>query len=340
TISNFKIQNKSDKGKNAELSFINTLNEYAEIKNVKFDNYTIEGKSDIKKTAGLIVTNHGIISGVDIINGSINNIGKKASASGYVFNNEKDGVIENCHIENIGAKDSNLKSGFVEKNYGKITNCSTTLSVNSKDSAGGFVSENVGDIEQCSSQCNVDSKKCAGGFCANNEGNIVSCNAEGSVKSKTNIGTTKCGGFVGENSGIIKNCSSTGAIEGQEYVGGFCGYNKNIGKIDSSKSKSNVKSKTNIKSIHCGGFVGVDEGKIENCTFEGKADGCVDFEKLVGIGVGVTIGAILIIICVCLSIKRYKINDIFNRSMEKIEKANEKYREYYSDYEEYLFNMN
>ena len=65
-ISNLKIQNKTSKGKNAELAFINTLNENAEIKNVTFDNYTVEGNSGIKKAAGLIVNNHGTILGVYI----------------------------------------------------------------------------------------------------------------------------------------------------------------------------------------------------------------------------------------------------------------------------------
>ena len=113
TVSNLKIQNKSGKGKNGELALINTLNEYAEIKNVTFDNYNIEGKSDIKKAAGLIVTNHGTISSVDIVNGGINNIAKKVKAAGFVLNNEEDGVIENCHIENMSDKEAMIKSGFL-----------------------------------------------------------------------------------------------------------------------------------------------------------------------------------------------------------------------------------
>ena len=49
TIRNLKIQNKSAKGKNDELAIINTLNENAEIKNVKFCNYNIECESALKK---------------------------------------------------------------------------------------------------------------------------------------------------------------------------------------------------------------------------------------------------------------------------------------------------
>ncbi|MDE5852701.1 MAG: hypothetical protein K2G97_01510, partial [Oscillospiraceae bacterium] len=218
-VSNLKIQNKSSKGKNAELAFINTLKENAEIKNVKFDNYTIEGKSEIKKAAGLIMTNHGTISGVDVINGSINNIGKKANAAGFVLDNEEDGVIENCFI-GMNNKDSNVQSGFVGINHGKITGCSTTLSVNSKDIAGGF--------------------------CGKNSGEINDCKAEGTVKATAKKGATICGGFVGKNNGMIKNCSSKGKLEGQEFAGGFAGINDDKGEISSCKATCDVKSHTYI----------------------------------------------------------------------------------------------
>ncbi len=110
TVNNLKIQNESGKGKNVELVLISILNEYAEIKNVTFDNYAIEGNSGIKEAAGLIVTNHGTMSSIDIINSSINNIGKKVKTAGYVLNNEEDGLIENCNIENMSIKDANIKS--------------------------------------------------------------------------------------------------------------------------------------------------------------------------------------------------------------------------------------
>ena len=268
TVSSLKIQNKSGKGKDGELALIKTLNEYAEIKNVTFDNYTIECKSDIKKAAGLIVTNHGTISSVDIVNGKINNIDKKAKSAGYVLNNEEEGVIENCSV-GTNNKDANIKSGFVLTNTGKITKCSTKLCVNSKDIAGGF--------------------------CGSNSGEINDCKAEGAVKASAKKGIAICGGFVGENSGIIKNSSSTGEVEGQEFTGGFAGINSEKGEISLCRATCDVKSHTYIASINCGGFVGVDAGKIEDSSFEGKVDGCVDSEKVVGIAVGVTVGVILTI---------------------------------------------
>ncbi|MDE5852439.1 MAG: hypothetical protein K2G97_00145, partial [Oscillospiraceae bacterium] len=293
TISNLRIQNNSSKGKNSEIAFINTLKEYAEIKNVTFDNYNIEGNSDINKAAGFIVANHGTILGVDVINGSINNIDKKANAAGYVLNNEEDGIIENCFVD-MHNKGSNIKSGFVGTNLGKIAKSNTTISVNSKDIAGGF--------------------------CGSNSGEISDCKSEGTVKATAKKGITICGGFVGKNNGMINDCSSKGEVEGQEFTGGFVGINSDNGEIISSKATCDVKSHTYIASINCGGFVGVDEGKIEDCSFDGKVDGCVDSEKVVGIAVGVAVGMILTIAGIYLLAKYhelYKLNSLINEAKTK-----------------------
>ncbi|MDE5600585.1 MAG: hypothetical protein K2I60_03110, partial [Oscillospiraceae bacterium] len=231
TISNFKIQNKSDKGKNAELAFINTLNENAEIKNFKFDNYTIEGNSDIKKAASLILANHGTISGVDIVNGSINNIGEKANSAGFVLNNEGNGVVENCHIENMNVEDAMIISGFAGTNLGRITNCSTTLSVSSKeDIVGGFVGVNDGEISDCKSKgivtINAKSKDSTllsgkilticGGFVGINSdnGKINSCKTACNVKANAKAAIILCGGFLGLNSGKIEDCIVKGEVYG------------------------------------------------------------------------------------------------------------------------------
>ncbi|MDE5853268.1 MAG: hypothetical protein K2G97_04410, partial [Oscillospiraceae bacterium] len=115
------------------------------------------------------------------------------------------------------------------------------------------------------------------------------------------------------NSGTIKNCSSKGNVEGQEFTGGFAGINNDKGEISSCKATCDVKSHTYIASINCGGFVGSDAGKIENCCFDGKVDGCVDSEKVVGIAVGVTVGVILAVavaaLLMCYSDKIYKYFD-------------------------------
>ncbi|MDE5600506.1 MAG: hypothetical protein K2I60_02710, partial [Oscillospiraceae bacterium] len=182
-----------------------------------------------------------------------------------MVNNEEDGVIENCFLD-MKNKNTFIKSGFVGTNLGKITKCSTTVLVSSKDIAGGF--------------------------CGSNSGEIISCRSQGAVKANVEKGITICGGFIAENNGIIKNCSATGAVEGKEFTGGFTGINGDKGYISSCKATCDVKSHTYIASINCGGFVGVDSGKIEDCTFDGKVDVCVDSEKVLGGVLGITAGII------------------------------------------------
>ncbi|MDE5852446.1 MAG: hypothetical protein K2G97_00180, partial [Oscillospiraceae bacterium] len=247
TISNLKIQNYLGKGKNVELSFINTLNENAEIKDVKFDNYTIEGNSNIKKAAGLVVSNKGKISGVDIKSGSINNINDKTEIA-----------------------------GFVVANSGKITNSNTAMTLDKGSIVGGFVSENgaFGIIKECGAKEKISGRICAGGFCGINIGEIISCKAESNVKAHTSSKkeATISGGFIGTNNGMIKNCSATGEVEGQEFSGGFAGINGEKGKISLCKSIGCVKSKTYFSFINCGGFIGLNAGKIENCELKSKVE--------------------------------------------------------------------
>ncbi|MDE5852998.1 MAG: hypothetical protein K2G97_03030, partial [Oscillospiraceae bacterium] len=246
TISNFKIQNKSDKDKNVELAFIKTLNENAEIKNIKFDNYTIETRSmkdkpKLIKIGMVAVTIHGIVSNVNIINGSIDNIYEKSNAAGFVLNNEGDGVIENCHIEGIGTIDSDIGSGFIGTNLGRITNCSTTLSVNSEDIAGGFVEVNDGEINNCKS-----------------EGSVT-------INSKSKNSTLLSGN-------ILTIC------------GGFAGINSDNGKINSCQTTCNVESNTKAGIALCGGFLGLNLGKIKDCIGKGKVYGYSSYTICKGLG--------------------------------------------------------
>ncbi len=318
TVSNILIKNSAGLYRTFELAFIKTLNKFAEIKNVNFENYSIEDTSwfchNSEKISVFVLNNHGTVAGVNINNVSMNDVYESGKAAGFVLNNKENGVIENCSVENICLKRSNINAGFVGMNAGKITNSSTTLPVNSEDLAGGFVRENVGTIEWCISIGDVNSAKCAGGFCGNNLGEIVSCKSECNVKAKTKsrkIGTI-CGGFVGENNGIIKDSSSTKSVVGQECVGGFCGKNDVKGEINSCKSTCDVKSKTNIASIYCGVFVGSNKGEIKNCDCDGKVDGNVNAEKIIAIGVGVTITAILMILGICFLLKKFKVDKTKN----------------------------
>ncbi len=303
TISNFVIQDSHKSLENFEIGFIETLDGFAEFKNVIFDNYTIKDKgssltwSTSYQSAGFVLTNHGTISNIKFKNSNMDKINnniilKNSNSAGFVLRNEKDGIIENCHIENMSVKDTNIKSGFVGINYGKITNSSTNLSVNNGSNVGGFVSENSGIIEKCSFKGRVAANKYIGGFVSlnkntindctaevdditgsnyvggfayRNDAGVYNCNVKGIVEATTDIKNNICGGFVVENNGTIEGCSEEGEVTGKNCAGGFCAINRCD--IHDSKSKCTVIADTEDQTACAGGFVGRNEkGNISNCT--------------------------------------------------------------------------
>ncbi len=246
-ISNLKVQDSHKLFKKFEMAFIKTLDSFSEIKNVTFDNYIVNDKGSSAilpssyKSAELVLTNYGTISGVNIINGkifNINNTNKSGDAAGFVLNNEECGVIKNCSTE-ISYEKSKINAGFVYENSGEITDSFTAVLVNSEDNAGGFVNKNFGTIKNSKSTGNVNGFSCVGGFAANN--------------FETGI--------------ISDNCVATGIAIGQEYVGGFCGNNKGI--ILDSRSEGDGKATTISTTMVCGGFVGINSKDIINCTSSG-----------------------------------------------------------------------
>ncbi len=299
TISNLLIKGSKYviSANRMELAFIKTLDSFAEIKNVTFDKYIIMDNSvnyisQLKSNhlAGLVLTNHGTISKVNFKNTKItiyrshafnNYIYSDYISSGFVMNNENDGIIEDCSIVNAGSA-----SGAFEK-----------LNLNSSDMNSGFVYENNGDIKNCSTSydCSIkvyNQEALFGGFVSKNNGSIKKCISEGTVygsrssKNKleadftkldlNNNAFTKCGGFVGENSGTIEECEAKGNADSssdnsrEDYIGGFCGDNK--GEISSCKSSGSAtvsNQSFSITKVRCGGFVGGNSGTLKNCTSAG-----------------------------------------------------------------------
>ncbi|MDE5852996.1 MAG: hypothetical protein K2G97_03020, partial [Oscillospiraceae bacterium] len=282
---------------------INTLDSSAEFKNVTFDGYSINdnGSKSILPgsytVSGLVVDNHGTISGVNIENGSMNSIANKIGGTASGFVSENFGTIEKCNcsfagkVELINNKEE--ISGGVRG--GKI--------------AGGFCAKNSGDINSCSfnglTEANIKtvSDAVAGGFVGENKkGNITNCTSLNKIVdsdeadestellafAKTHSGSAKAGGFVGQNSGgAISNCTVTGNAQsestlGKAYAGGFAGINKSnieTSKIIGINSEENdltkccyvyIRSGDFYKDNACGGFVGRNDknGLIDDCYAE------------------------------------------------------------------------
>ncbi|MDE5852761.1 MAG: hypothetical protein K2G97_01810, partial [Oscillospiraceae bacterium] len=160
------------------------------------------------------------------------------------------------------------------------------------------------------------------------------CISKGNVTANTSKSQVICGGFVGQNGGEIKDCHVNDeapdkdkyiGVTGGEYIGGFCGYNRESAEIKGCASKNcNVKSSTWLSSICCGGFVGKnrgtitctkdDKGNIDKCEFSGAVNGCIDTEKLLAIGVSSAVAAALVVGVIYYLIARYNSKSINNHT--------------------------
>ena len=74
------------------------------------------------------------------------------------------------------------------------------------------------------------------------------------------------GGFVGYNGGKISNCLASGSVNGNETCGGLVG--SNSGSIETCTTSGTVNGTNNV-----GGFVGLNFGRIQNCTATATVNG-------------------------------------------------------------------
>ena len=84
-------------------------------------------------------------------------------------------------------------------------------------------------------------------------------------------GQEEVGGVCGYNDGIITNCSNTGTVSGQSYVGGVCG-NNNDGTITNCNNAGTVNIPTYAEA-RFGGVCGYNDGTMENCNNTGSVNG-------------------------------------------------------------------
>ncbi|MDE5853371.1 MAG: hypothetical protein K2G97_04930 [Oscillospiraceae bacterium] len=210
--------------------------------------------------------NYGTISGISFVNCQQVEVTSGFVASGFVIRNNKDGIINNCFIENDILNRRFSAVIFVVINKGKITNCKAKGEVTGDYTSGGFVGENEGTITNCTAEGEVTGDYGSGGFVGENEGTITSCTAKCNVNVNGDNGV---GGFVAYNNGHITKCRSSGKVNGKDKVGGFIGENYR-GEITDCKAKGEVTGKDYV-----GGFIGCNRefGTIKNCTEEGEVKG-------------------------------------------------------------------
>ncbi|MCF8223690.1 MAG: T9SS type A sorting domain-containing protein [Bacteroidales bacterium] len=187
------------------------------------------------------------------------------------------GLIENsgssCDVGDA-TNYPNIVGGLAGRNEGQIINCSTTGNIIGKN-AGGIVAFNAsaGTIQDSFSESSVDGNADIGGFTGKNFGTIDNCYAKGNICQSIE-GLENHGGFAGSNYGDISNCYSTGNTIGSSYSGGFVGLNDTDGTIINSYSEGSV-SHDGLEGF--GGFVGNNNGTINNCFSRCDLDGTGDY---------------------------------------------------------------
>lgn len=232
-----------------------------------------------------------------------------AIAGGLVGENESVGVIENSSASGTvlfeDYSEPRKVGGFVGKNAGTITGSSAsgdarvvTDEDDDNDAAGGFVGWNTstGLIQESQASGDASSPRDnAGGFVGVNDGTIEDSSASGAVVADNDhaggfagfnsedaeitdsfavgvvTGDSEVGGFVGENNGgTIEGSHSTGrVIAGDTEAGGFVGFNddEGSGEITNSYATGRVSGNDEV-----GGFVGENEGKIEDSHATGQVN--------------------------------------------------------------------
>ena len=194
-----------------------------------------------------VASSQATIRNCSVVNGVI-------SGYGFAYENEKNGLIENCQIygdksqyEEYLTEAATWTGEQAKRRYYPYTDLATqrkaayelvTLTVKGDFSGAGFAGSNdeKSGIVNCSVTGKIDwkNKKNLAGFIYVNKGNITGSYNNVIMGSKDNA-SGKVSGFVNKNEGSISFCHTLGTIEGNSQIAGFTMENSN-GKISCSYS--------------------------------------------------------------------------------------------------------
>ena len=183
------------------------------------------------------------------------------------------GNIKNVKLTGVNMTGNILVGALVGDTYSDVENCSSTGAVNGNGALGGLFGYIYGDPTKCWSTCTVTTTGPGdevGGFCGYNAGAITKCFASGDIVG----GDTNdyVGGFAGINLGTIEDAYARGAATGNQWVGGFCGYNSAAKTIDNAYSTGVPTGNNDV-----GGFCGENHatGVISNSFWDTETSGTV-----------------------------------------------------------------
>jgi hypothetical protein len=188
------------------------------------------------------------------------------------------GQIKNLGVVNVNAIGFGDVGGLVGVNFGVITSCYATGSVEGGGYVGGLAGSNAGTLSFCYATSVNGRGSYLGGLVGGNLGTLNSCYATGSVE-----GTIDVGGLVGNNAlyGALTSCYATGSVNGTSGVGGLVGNNWG-GPLNSCYATGSVNGTSEV-----GGLVGNNwGGPLNSCYATGSVTGTNRVGGLVGWNAG------------------------------------------------------
>jgi len=216
TISNLSLSTTTYE----EIAFFKKIDNGAKIKNLKLDNFTANGKSDV---ALLTISNFGTIENVEV-NGRISGtdiMGGIAVHNFYIIRDCKADVdITGNYIFDVA---QSYTGGIVGRNRGVVERVTTNGTISGYNSLGGVVGINYYILRNAVSNVEVSS--------SNEDGDYT-------------------GGIVGINDGgRVENVISYGEIAGNSYTGGLVGSNEDGIVINSVAANNSISGNQNVSAV-------------------------------------------------------------------------------------------
>jgi len=125
----------------------------------------------------------------------------------------------------------------------------------------------------------INGNNCVGGICGGGRNsNIFNCINYCKIEGMSDRISGICGSMM--YGGNISNCTNYGIINGNEYIGGICGYVYNAN-ISNCVNYENIEGRKNVGGI-CGSFLGEENDIIKNCINYGNIKGINEYVGGIG----------------------------------------------------------
>lgn len=286
---------------NNESALITQIGSAGVVKNIEFENVTVNGAGRaaavVGTTAGILenITVSGTINGTSNVGGIVGQIDGGGIASNISFTGSVTGTSDriggivgllnsNATLEDATMEGtvsgSSLVGGLAGQNNSgsTITNAMVNADVlgAGNDVGGATGYNNGGSLSDVSFSGSVNGNQRVGGLVGKNEGNVTNGHVVADVAGVND----NVGGLVGlNNNGILTDVSAAGNVNGNNRIGGLVGFNGY-----GSSVISNAHSTADVAgSEKVGGLIGFcQDGLVEHTYSTGSVQGKTEVGGLIG----------------------------------------------------------